>query len=300
MKKRASAFLMCFLFLALLPGCTKEDPGAKGGKSYYLYYEVRNLESVRGGDAMGRERTSVDPEVTGNSRRLARTLLHRLLAGPGTKRLKAVIPDGTMLLSLRLNKNHATVDLSAAYSSLSGIELSLSDYSIALTLEQIPGIQTVSVTVRGQELNYRETLHFSKSDILRSSKEDIAGTITASLYFLKTDGTLEAEQRKIQLYEGDPQVQAVLQALQKGPEGAGLLPALPVGFAVHSIWTEDDVCYVNLSTEVLKKMPKNADLKTALHALSCTLRSLETVNSVQYLVDGKFLSTYGGANLNGK
>lgn len=300
MKKRTAAFLMCLFLLALLPGCAKGEPDAKGGKNYYLYYEVRDLESVRGGDAMGRERTSVDSEITGNSRRLAQTLLHRLLAGPRTKRLKAVIPDGTMLLSLRLNKKHAAVDLSAAYGSLSGIELSLSDYSIALTLEQIPGIETVSVTVRGQTLSYRETLHFSKSDILRSSKEDIAGTITASLYFLRTDGKLAAEQRKIQLYEGDTQVQAVLQAMQKGPEGAELLPALPVGFAVHSIWTEDDVCYVNLSTEALKKMPKDADLNTALHALSCTLRSLETVNSVQYLVDGKFLTTYGGVNLNGK
>lgn len=300
MKKSTAAFLACLLLLPLLSGCAKREPGIKNGKTYYLYYEVRNLETVRGGDAIGRERTSVEPEVAQNTRRLARTLVSRLLEGPKTKQLRAAIPDETLLLSFRLNKAHATVNLSAAYGSLSGIELSIADYSIALTLVQIPGIQTVSVTVRGQELDYREIHNFSKSDVLHSSKEDVVGTVTASLYFLKTDGTLMAERRNMQLYEGDTQVQAVLQAMQKGPESAELLPVLPNDFTVHSIWTEDDVCYVNLSTGALKKMPKDTNLKTVLHALSRSLRSLETVNSVQYLVDGKFLSTYGGVSLSSK
>ena len=300
MRKRTAALLTALLLLLLLAGCAKQESGTENKKTYYLYYEVRDLSTVRGEDAIGRERTAVDPEVAQSTRRLARTLVNRLLEGPKTKRLRAAIPDGTILLSFDLNKTHATVNLSAAYGSLSGIALSMADYSIALTLVQIPGIQTVSVTVRGQELDYREIHNFSRSDILRSSKEDVVGTVTASLYYLKTDGTLVEERRNLQLYEGDTQVQAVLQAIQKGPESAELLPVLPNGFTVHSIWTEDDTCYVNLSTAALKKMPKDADLKTALRALSRSLRSLETVNSVQYLVDGKLLNTYGGASINGK
>lgn len=300
MKRHTAAFLACMFLLAMLPACTQQKAASTTGKAYYLYYEIKDLSTARGGDAMGRERTSVEPAATQNTRRLARTLINRLLEGPKTKRLSAVIPEGTVLLSLQQDGEHITVNLSAAYGSLSGIELSMADYSIALTLVQIPGIQTVSVTVRGQELAYREIHNFSSSDVLRSSREDVMGTVTVSLYFLKTDGTLSAERRSLELYEGDTQAQAVLQAMQKGPESAELLPVLPNGFTVHSIWTEDDVCCVNLSTAALKKLPQNADLKTALRALSRSLRSLGSVDSVRYLVDGKSLNTYGGVSINGK
>lgn len=300
MRKRIPAFLLALVLLPVLSGCAKQEQSVEKGKAYDLYYEVRDLNDARGGDALGKEHTSVETKMTKNTRRLAGTLLNRLLAGPKTKRLKKTIPDGTILLSLKLNKSHATVNLSAAYGSLSGIGLSLADYCITLTLCQIPGIRTVSVTVRGQELAYRDIHNFSVSDVLRSSKEDVIGTVTASLYFLREDGTLAEEQRALQLYEGDTQAGAVLQALEKGPGNQDLLPVLPNGFTVHSIWTEDDVCYVNLSTAALKKMPEDADLETGLRALTHSLCSLGSVNSVQYLVDGKAVSTYDGVNIGKK
>ncbi len=297
MRKRIAAFLLAFVLLPALSGCAKQGQGAEKGKTYDLYYEVRDLNDVCGGDALGKEHTSVETKITKNTGRLARTLLNRLLAGPKTKRLEKTIPDGTILLSLKLNKSHATVNLSASYGSLSGIGLSLADYCITLTLCQIPEIRTVSVTVQGQELAYRDIHDFSASDVLRSSREDVIGTVTVSLYFLRENGTLAEEQRALQLYEGDTQAKSVLQALEKGPENPDLLPVLPDGFTVHSIWTEDDVCYVNLSTAALRKMPENADMETGLRALTRSLCSLRAVNSVQYLVDGKMVSTYDGVNL---
>lgn len=297
MRKRIAAFLLALVLLPALSGCAEQEQSVERGKTYDLYYKVRDLNDVRGGDALGKERTSVETEMTKNTGQLARALLNRLLAGPKTKRLEKTIPDGTILLSLRLNKSHATVNLSAAYGTLSGIGLSMADYCITLTLCQIPEIRTVSVTVRGQELAYRDIHNFSVSDVLRSSREDVIGTVIASLYFLRENGTLAEEQRTLQLYEGDTQARSVLQALERGPENPDLLPVLPDGFTVHSIWTEDDVCYVNLSTAALKKMPGDADMETGLRALACSLRSLGAVNSVQYLVDGKMVGTYDGVNL---
>lgn len=300
MRRTTAALLTCLLLAALLAGCGPTQKEPQRGESYALYYQVRDLDDVRGGDVIGKENTTVAETATTNSRRLARTLMNRLLEGPKAKRLKRTIPAGTVLLDLEISKGRAAVNLSSAYGSLSGIDLSLADYCITMTLCQVPGVEMVSVTVRGQELAYRDVHSFAPSDILRSSKEDVVGTVTALLYFKDAQGTLTPEPRTMQLYEGDTQAESVLKALQQGPESRELAAVIPDGFSVHSIWMEDDDCFVNLSTSALKKMPKDADLALALHALSRSLRSLETVNSVQYLVDGKLLNTYGGASINGK
>ena len=79
---------------------------------------------------------------------------------------------------------YAKVDLSSNYRSLSGVALTLADYAITLTLTQLPQIAIVSITVRGQDLAYRDTQTFTARDVLLSSNEDVIGTVPATLYFL--------------------------------------------------------------------------------------------------------------------
>ena len=48
---------------------------------------------------------------------------------------------------VEIRGSHAKVDLSAAYRSLSGIDLTLADYCVTLTLTQISAIRSVSIPV---------------------------------------------------------------------------------------------------------------------------------------------------------
>lgn len=78
------------------------------------------------------------------------------------------------------------------------------------------------ITVAGRELDYRSRQVFLARDILAVPKEDVVGTVDASLYFVNCDGALTAEARTLNLYEGDTQVSAVVRALENGPETKGL------------------------------------------------------------------------------
>ena len=49
-----------------------------------------------------------------------------------------------------------TVDLSSRYASLSGIDLTLADYSIVQTLSQVEGVEAVTITAEGEPLPYRD------------------------------------------------------------------------------------------------------------------------------------------------
>ena len=292
-------FTVAFCLLLLLPVGymlgSRETP--EQPQTYDLYYRVRELDGAGGGDAVAAEPSDLPLDTRLGAEKSARQLLERLLSGPDSEELLSPFPAGTALLELTVAGTQAKADLSRAYSALSGVELSLADYCITLTLTQIPGIRTVSVTVGGQELAYRSSQNFRARDVLLSTTEDVVGTVDVTLYFLNENGSLQPEARTLDLYEGDTQVSAVARAVENGPLDKKLSPVLPVSFRVKSVWLEESVCYVNLSTGMLETIPEDAELATALRALAKALCSLENVEETRYLVDGEFADYYGSVNV---
>lgn len=279
---------------ALLSGCAGGGESQQG-TAYNLYFLEADLESVPGGDALRAETVYLEEDL--GTTALAEALVERLLEGPSDATLENPIPAGTSLLSLELNGAYAKVDLSSNYRSLSGVALTLADYAITLTLTQLPQIAIVSITVRGQDLAYRDTQTFTARDVLLSSNEDVIGTVPATLYFLDEEGRLTPEERTLDLYEGDTQVSAVARALELGPENRSLRLVQPEEFQVKSVWLEEDVCYVNLSSSQLETLPEERDMPMILQALALSLCSLDTVSEVRFLVDGDFAAEYGGASI---
>ena len=290
--RKLVSLLLCAA--ALLSGCARGGESQQG-TAYSLYFLEADLESVPGGDALRAETVYLEEDL--GTTALAEALVERLLEGPSDATLENPIPAGTSLLSLELNGAYAKVDLSSNYRSLSGVALTLADYAITLTLTQLPQIAIVSITVRGQDLAYRDTQTFTARDVLLSSNEDVIGTVPATLYFLDEEGRLTPEERTLDLYEGDTQVSAVARALELGPENRSLRLVQPEEFQVKSVWLEEDVCYVNLSSSQLETLPEETDMPMILQALALSLCSLDAVSEVRFLVDGDFAAEYGGASI---
>ncbi|WP_298031404.1 GerMN domain-containing protein [uncultured Dysosmobacter sp.] len=293
--RRCAALL---LFLLLLAGCAAAEAEREQGTAYKLYFLETDLRQAAGGGALREETVYLQNMEEAGTVQVAEALLEALLEGPGSEDLESAIPAGTSLLSLKMEGSQALVDFSASYSALSGVSLTLADYAVTLTLTQLPEIARVGITVRGQELAYRDKQIFSARDVLLAPQGDVVSTVPVTLYFLDEDGYLIGEERMLSLYEGDTQVSAVAQALENGPESKNLIPAQPEGFRVKSVWLEEDVCYVNLSSALCEELPpEEADLATALEALARSLCSLESVSETQFLVDGVFASHYGGIDV---
>lgn len=286
---------LCLLLLPLLllAGCRREEPART---AYELYFQEADLTFSAGDGAFRTETVYLYDERTETSQQLAEALMEALLKGPADETLKSTLPSGTTLLSLELAGDRAKVDLSASYASLSGVALTLADGAIALTLAQIPEISSVQITAQGRELAYRERQVLNIREVLLTPEEDVISTVEARLYYLDQEGRLTAAEQTLELYEGDTQVSAVAKALEGRPEGRDLLSPLPEGFQVKSVWLEEDICYVNLSSALLEGLGESA-LQTALRALEDSLSSLEAVEEVRFLVDGEFrrdLGAFGG------
>ena len=217
---------------------------------------------------------------------LAQRLLERLLADAPDAGVRAPMPGGTTLLSLSVLGNWARVDFSRQYARLAGIDLTLADYCVTLTLTQLDGVNAVSITSGGRELPYRETQVLLSADTLLSSRESGLRPITVSLYFLDSKtGELRAEQQTLALYEGQTRVNALLEALAQGPEDDSLVSLLPEDFAVISSRIENGVCYLNLPAS--GSLPENeAERDLMLSALEQSILSLGGVDEVQFLIEG--------------
>lgn len=285
MKKVIAA---CLALTLLATGCAYAAVNSQRQEdAYQLYFLEADLEAAPGKDALRAENVYLQEEQEQDLQSLVQTLLEKLVAGPADETLESALPTGTTVLSVQVDGSRATVDLSYHYSALSGVALTLADYAITLTLTQLREISSVSITVQGQQLAYRDKQVFTGKDVLFSSTEDVVGTVTATLYFLDENGSLAPEERTLDLYEGDTQVGAVVQALESGPEGRNLTSALPEGFRVKSVWLEEDICYVNFSSSMLRGIEEVTALYLVLDVLEQSLRSLSTVNDVQFLVDGE-------------
>jgi germination protein M len=189
------------------------------------------------------------------------------------------------------------VDLNYPYSTLSGVSLTIADYCITMTLTQFSDISSVSITVRGQELAYRDKQQFTDGDVLLTSMEDVVSTLPVTLWFLDQAGELTGVEERLDLYEGDTQLSGLVGALERGPTTRGLRSALPDGFSVLTTQLGEGVCYVNLSKELLEELPADADLQAALDALALSLTSLEAVQQVRYLVEGEPAERFGTVSI---
>ena len=166
MRKRVlSSLALCMLVVGLC-GCSQRSGGGKAG-DYQIYYSA--LPNQNAPLAVGCETWT--PET---GEQIIPGLLEALLAGPTDPELASPFPDGTRLLGWKLGEGCLRLDLSEQYGDLTGIDLTVADCCLSLTLCQAEGVESVYVTVEGSEIPYRPIQKLTEADILTAVYE--AGT----------------------------------------------------------------------------------------------------------------------------
>ena len=294
--KRIVLILLAALTLWCVGGCVMAR-GTPEGETLGIYYAAEP-KAVAGGDILTTvqvdwsEQTSLSPEEQG------RAALELLLGACEAEGFDSPLPRGTQLLGCKVDGGRAEVDFSSHYGQLSGMELSIADFCVTLTLTQIGGIYSVHILVNGRELSYRRNSIFLASDALLSSTDDVVRSFTARLFFAGKDGTLTGEDRLLTLYEGQTRAAVVIEALLAGPERSDLKAVLPEGFAVLGVRMEDGLCYLNLSSEDEALLPPQMEERELLvSSIVRSLRSLSGVTEVQILVDGELRPEFGGLDV---
>lgn len=293
MKQKWIALLAAALLILLcccgLPQSHSESPTMR------LY----GLGGTSGGDAIAAVEVDWSAAQELSAQEQAVALLEQLLGGCQEAGYRSPVPTGVRLLSCQVSGGTAWVDLSPGYGQLSGIDLTIADSCVALTLSQLPAVSAVRITVEGQELAYQDHGLLLADQVLLTSEEDVVRTLPVRLYFPgQEDGVLTPESRVLTLYEGESAAAAIMEALLAGPEAGGLLPLLPEGFELLTVRVENGVCLLNLPRSDVSLLPEDAAQQEQLvQGLVRSLCSARGIDSVQLLLDGELSSSFGSVDI---
>lgn len=285
MRKTAVKLLSAALALALSAGCS--PPAAPRDEGLQLWFPTQGRQLTAALDSCPYEGEASIPAMLG-----------ALLAGPPVEELGLTrsIPAGTRVLSWSVEHRVANVEMSSTYAELVGVELTMADYCITLTLAQLPGVDGVRVTASGAGQSYRDRHVLYPGDVLFSGAEEVPVEVTAALYFRREGGnSLGFELRVFRLTEDKTPAKAVLEALFAGPKEEGLVSLLPSGLAVRSAWVDNGMCCADLSAQLLE-LPEE-ERAPAIESIVETLCSLDTVEQVQLLIEGEAVAEFGGVDL---
>ena len=289
------------IFLLLLAGilmfgvaCAPvEMPAEEEG--YLIYFPTDALTS-RGGDALVARRVPLEIGEMPTQTEEAIAIVMALIRG--TEENPHPFGEHIYLRGLSITGRRAYVDVSPSYAEMTGIEMSLADYCITLSLTQLDGISAVSITAGGKELFHRPNAVLMERDVLLSDMEDVIETAEVELYFLGADNTLVAESRVLELYEGQTLAESLLSALRSGPSNRDLTALIPEEFVVNGIRVEDEVCYLNLPGEALEKLPEGSkEQELLIRSIAKSIYSMGTVEEICILADGVELEHIGLVDL---
>ncbi|MFB0921422.1 MAG: GerMN domain-containing protein [Oscillospiraceae bacterium] len=277
MKKRLIPIVIALLVLAT--ACTEKSVSAPSAGSISVY-RVLSPDYRTNSSLLQSEPVSLSEDENPVLQAAA-----ALAEAPDDPKLQSPLPAGVKILEVRQKENTVAVYANSDYLDLSGMDKTILDACITLTMCSIEGIDFVSIFVGDEEIenNLSAETFLLFDNIISSGKAQVR------IYFPKTsERTLGSEYRTISFDNENSAEREILDALFEGPVSSDLKRAFPIGTIVMSVYTLDGVCSVSLSGVAPSEVSvSTSDAKLAVYSIVNSLTSLSGIKSVQILVDGK-------------
>ncbi|MDR1130847.1 MAG: GerMN domain-containing protein [Oscillospiraceae bacterium] len=277
--KKKLLFALIPLYLAL-SGCAAELAAARPSGETLRVYRVFAPEYRSERALLSTEPAAVSPGGDPVLR-----ALEALAETPEDAGLRSPVPKGVGVVGTQAEGRHVTVRLNAGYLDITGLEKTLLNACVTLTLCSLEGVDFVSIRVGselvGNRLSPADFLLFD--NIVNGSKAQVRISFPS-----KYGQALGSEFRTIS-FDGDNSAERViLDVLFGGPSNQDLRRAFPIGAVVLSVYTLEGLCTVSLSgIDPANMSVSAANARLAVYALVNSLTELSSIRSVQILIDGQ-------------
>jgi len=220
----------------------------------------------------------------------AERLIEMLLDAPQGK--TSPICDGTKLISVTIKDEIATVDFSKEFSEKDDLKNILAPAAVAKTLCSLEFISGVNILVEGSgalDSDGKPIGIIMESDIVDGKLTTQANKQSLTLYFADEAAEgLKPERREVIVPVAGAVEEAIVEELIKGPKLSGNIGLIPSETKVLSVETKNNVCFVNLSKEFADRYQGGtAGELLTVYSIVNSLTELETVTSVQFLIEGE-------------
>lgn len=290
MKKAGQLFCAAVLALGLFlcTACGNRHQ-AQDGVSYKIYY-VNNEETKIV------EQEYVSGTTDGGL--LLEELLEQLTHISEKMEYETLLGKEISVEGHTLDNGLLTLDFDEGYKNLRGTREILVRASIVRTLTQIPGVERVAFTVRGEQLTDAEGAAvgvMAADTFIENAGNEINAyeKVDLKLYFANGTGdSLVEENRRNVVYNSNISLEKlVVEKLVEGPVTEGAYPTVNPATKIVSVNVKDGTCYVDLNSDFLSQ-PYNVASDVTIYSITNSLVELSNVNRVQIAVNGETNISY--------
>lgn len=281
-----AAVLMAGLLLLTACGNRQQE---QEGTAYKIYY-VNNEETK----IVEREYVS----GTTDGRLLMEELLEQLTHISEKMDYETLLGKEISVEGHTLDNGLLTLDFGESYHNLKGTREILVRASIVRTLTQIPDVERMAFTVRGEQLTDAAGAAvgvMAADTFIENAGNEINAyeKVDLKLYFANETGdSLVEENRRNVVYNSNISLEKlVVEKLVQGPMTQGAYPTINPTTKIVSVTVKDGTCYVNLSNEFLSQ-PYNVASDVTIYSITNSLVELSNVNRVQISVNGETNISY--------
>lgn len=300
MMKRLSLILLgVFCLASLMCACSPEpQPNEKESISgppdgYYRIYTVNKS---------GTKLSAYDEDFEEQSVwELIETLLMKVKEAPNVVGQNSAMPANLYVQRYQLSERVLYLYFDGNYREMSPVNEVLCRAALAKTMTQIEGVDYISIYVDDQPLMDATGTpigYVTSSDFIErfSDVEDTTNVSTVTLYFTDKSGTkLVAETRELtSATQSTSMERRIVNALLEGPKEKGNYPTIPSTVKVNSVQVKNNICYVNLDATFINA-PLNISEYIPVYSLVNSLTELQTISSVQIMIDGNSAVTFRGS-----
>lgn len=231
-------------------------------------------------------------------------IIDAIIKGSSNSKNVKIVDKNTKLNSIEKKSQGIVVDFSSEFLSGDQTKNVLAAYAIVKTLCQIPGVTSVKVTVNSQELIGPDgnRLGFLSGEDINLEKDINNSEIKYVVLYFADSKTSELvkEVRTIKITDTQPIEKYIINELIKGPANSSLQAVLSPDTSVISVQTTDGTCFINFNSNFVSRNSGTTEKENlAIYSIVNSLTELEHVNNVQFLVDGKKISSFGKNSISG-
>nr|WP_317356951.1 GerMN domain-containing protein [uncultured Tyzzerella sp.] len=218
-------------------------------------------------------------------------IFKEMKSAPKSSNLKSTIPKELTILNYNLSDYNLHINFSNHYNKLSDVEKLILRASFVWTITEINFVNNVKIYVDNIPLNlYKDLDFFNRNNIILNPviSPDKIEREKVTLYFANQNNKLIEENRHIEVKQNKSMELYIVEELIKGPKNDKNIKTIPSETKIRNIKTEDSICYVDLSSDFITKLSSNKnEEKLAIYSIVNSLTNLNTVNKVQFLIDGE-------------
>ena len=202
-----------------------------------------------------------------------------LKSPPGNPSLEVALPDAVNITEAKREDTTAILTMSDSFNQLSGLEKTIAESAITLTMCSIPSITRVVINTSTNP----EVTNLSTEDIVLTNTVTSTDEQQLRLYFPRRDISLLApESRSITTLDNGTAERITMDHLLRGPASLFLNSPIPQGTVILSVYTQASVCTINLSAEFLAiENAGEESIELAIYSIVNSLTNLPNVGSVK-------------------